>query len=274
MEANVVVSNHICTDRRVEWIAGMCEIGKSIECLERLVYIDACPTISTENVTSFEKLPVVCAQPPTKPSSEECAICCEPTRNPSSGIGKTNCKHTFCLDCLLIWMTFSDACPMCRTSVVGIRSETPHVPSSFIRKYFSETVLRNEAKYRIRKDIQNMHTSDRVCIVSDLFTSYYVEQFAKNRNVTVYTWEQLEHSGVMLLDNANLQLVVMDAKNPIQSVLRFVYDFPLVKRRTYCLTKKSIDHMLLLQTHLRSFAHLDAQKLLIKYCDFLMNEID
>ena len=44
---------------------------------------------------------------------EDCSICCETLRVPTT----TACKHTFCLECLRTWLKKANTCPYCRNKL-------------------------------------------------------------------------------------------------------------------------------------------------------------
>jgi hypothetical protein len=47
-----------------------------------------------------------------------CMICLEP---PSPEMGKVDCDHSFCLNCIHKWTAECSACPICRTEITKIR---------------------------------------------------------------------------------------------------------------------------------------------------------
>jgi len=71
---------------------------------------------------------------PTKPGAE-CAICMD-TIDPASHV-TTNCGHTFCKDCIRVWLESNMTCPNCRTQV-----HTLSTPRSALRR--AESRLRRE----------------------------------------------------------------------------------------------------------------------------------
>ncbi len=53
-----------------------------------------------------------------KENHGECAICME-ALDSSKNFAKTNCKHSFCLSCLMQSLKTNNTCPLCRTNIVN-----------------------------------------------------------------------------------------------------------------------------------------------------------
>ena len=57
-------------------------------------------------------------------ANNTCAICLE-TVETNKNVATTECKHTFCLNCLIRWTRTRPICPICRTKLV---EDTPIIP--------------------------------------------------------------------------------------------------------------------------------------------------
>lgn len=51
----------------------------------------------------------------------QCRICLDDVER----LARVDCGHSFCLECILEWADQADACPICRTTFIGIYATEP-----------------------------------------------------------------------------------------------------------------------------------------------------
>lgn len=81
-------------------------------------------------MSSFQKITSECCQViPTekkdqkKESYGDCAICMEKLDS-SKNFARTNCKHSFCLTCLMRALKANNTCPLCRQNIEEEKPKT------------------------------------------------------------------------------------------------------------------------------------------------------
>ena len=81
-------------------------------------------------MSSFQKITSECCQViPTekkdlkKESYGDCAICMEKL-DASKNFARTNCKHAFCLTCLMRSLKDNNSCPLCRANIEEEKPKT------------------------------------------------------------------------------------------------------------------------------------------------------
>ena len=100
-------------------------------------------------------------RPPTlRPEVPDCSICLNKATNQ---ITLTNCKHTFCTDCITNWIIKNPSCPNCRTSITNAEQKNFLVEFIINKKLMFVTIYEYNLRTVFNEDQYNnffeLHTS-------------------------------------------------------------------------------------------------------------------